>query len=104
MKILPEPLAFEWDEGNIDKNLIRHGVTSREAEEVFDNEPKFIFEDEKHSTLEKRYMIWGVTKQGRELSIIFTIRVNKVRVISARDMQKKERREYEEKIKTDTEI
>lgn len=53
MKILPKPLKFEWDKGNIDKNLVKHNVTDREAEEIFDNEPKFIFEDERHSLLER---------------------------------------------------
>ncbi len=95
MKILPEPLAFEWDKGNIEKNLIKHKVTSRETEEVFTNEEKFIIEDEKHSLSEKRYLVWGVTNKGRRLSVIFTLRNNKVRIISARGMNKKERREYE---------
>jgi len=94
MKILPEPLAFEWDKGNIEKNLIKHKVTSR-TEEVFTNEEKFIIEDEKHSLSEKRYLVWGVTNKGRRLSVIFTLRNNKVRIISARGMNKKERREYE---------
>ena len=98
MKILPEPVIFEWDKGNIDKNLHKHNVSDKEAEEVFENEPKFIVEDEKHSLTEARYMIWGVTNQGRKLSIFFTIRGEKVRVISARDMDKKERRAYEEEI------
>lgn len=104
MKILPEPIEFEWDKGNIDKNLITHGVSNKDAEEVFINEPGFIFEDAKHSAVEKRYMIWGITEVGRKLSVIFTMRGNKVRVISARDMHIKERRAYEEEIKTNTEI
>lgn len=95
MKILPEPVSFEWDKGNVDKNLIKHKVTSREIEEVFSNKEKFIIEDEKHSLFEKRYLIWGTTNIGRRLSIIFTLRDSKVRVISTRDMNKKERREYE---------
>lgn len=104
MKILPKPLIFEWDEGNIDKNLVKHNVTNKESEQVFLNEPNFIFEDEKHSTVEKRRMIWGVTNTGRKLSAIFTIRGRKIRIISARDMNRKERRKYEEKIKTYTEV
>lgn len=104
MKILPEPITFEWDKGNTDKNYKKHKVSNRDAEEVFENEPKFIFGDEKHSAKEKRHMIWGVTDKGKKLSIFFTIRNYKVRIISARDMNKKERREYEEKIKKDTKI
>ena len=57
MKILPEPISFEWDKGNIDKNFKKHKVTNREAEEVFNNEKKLIIEDERHSLAEKRYMI-----------------------------------------------
>lgn len=102
MRILPEPVTFEWDKGNINKNLIKHGVSDKEAEEVFENGTKFIFKDEKHSLAEKRYMIWGVTNQERKLSVFFTLRGEKIRIISARDMHKKERRAYEEKIKNHT--
>lgn len=104
MTILPDPLSFEWDKGNNDKNLKKHNVASQEAEEVFKNEPKFILEDKGHSLLEKRHMVWGITNKGRRLSVFITIRRSKVRIISARDMHKRERRKYEEKIKTDTKI
>lgn len=104
MEILPEPISFEWNKGNIDKNLKRHGVTNKEAEEVFENKPIFIFEDVKHSLVERRYMVWGKTDNDRRLTIFFTIRNNKVRIISARDMQKKERRVYEEKIQNNTKV
>ncbi len=101
MKILPEPLVFEWDKGNTDKNLIKHKVTNREAEEVFDSEPLILLEDAKHSSKEKRFQVLGKTNEERLLSIIFTIR-KKVRIISARDMNKKERRGYEKEVKTNT--
>lgn len=97
VKILPEPIKFTWDKGNIDKNLKKHNVTNKEAEEVFENQKHFLLEDEKHSTeKEKRFMIWGITDHNRKLSIIFTIRNKMVRIISARDMHAKERRRYEE--------
>ena len=96
MKILPQPISFEWDGGNLDKNWLQHDVSNQEAEEVFFNEPAAIFSDEKHSSAENRFMIWGMTNKGRKLTAIFTIRKNRVRVISARDMNKKERRAYEE--------
>jgi len=101
MKIWEEQIEFDWDTGNIGKNL-KHDVEDKEAEEIFDNEPKFTFEDEKHSLSEKRFMLWGVTNKERKLSVFFTIRKGKVRIISARDMHKKERREYEERIQGDT--
>lgn len=102
MRVLPEPIEFEWDTGNSDKSLVKHGVINKEAEEVFENKPNFTLEDVKHSKIEKRYMVWGFTNQGRKLAVIFTIRKNKVRVISARDMHKKERNAYAQKIKTNS--
>ena len=95
IKILPKVIAFEWDKGNIDKNLKKHDVSNQEAEEVFFNKPIVFSEDKKHSTIEKRYMLWGKTNTNRRLTIFFTIRNNRIRVISARDMHKKERGEYE---------
>ena len=97
MKILPEPLSFEWDKGNINKNLAKHGVTDREAEEVFNNEPIRIFEDIKHSLKEQRFVAYGVTNLNRKLTVIFTSGRQQIRIISARDQNKKERRVYEEK-------
>ncbi len=103
--MLPEPILFEWDKGNIDKNFKKHNITNQEAEEIFSSDPIFLFQDEKHTTpSEERHMVWGDTKNGRKLSIIFTIRNTAVRIISARDMNKMERREYEQKVKTNTTI
>jgi len=95
VKILPEPISFEWDKGNIDKNLIKHKVTNKEAEEVFSNEP-LISEDVKYSTKELRMQILGKTNQDRLLFISFTIRKDKMRIISVRDMNKKEVMVYEQ--------
>jgi len=96
VKIVPKPIIFEWDKGHIDKNLIKHAVTSKESEEVFGNEPHYLLEDAKHSTeKEARFMMWGMTNHKRKLTIIFTIRDEKIRVVSARDMHIKERRRYE---------
>jgi uncharacterized DUF497 family protein len=104
MKILPEPLSFEWDKGNINKNLKKHKVTNQEAEEAFKNKPVFIFKDEEHSTLrEGKYGLFGRTNRGRQLSIAFTIRKDKIRIVMARDISKKERRAYE-KVKTHSQV
>lgn len=89
-----EVYEFQWDKGNKDKNL-KHEVTSEEAEEVFQAEKKFIFKDELHSKKEERLRILGKTKVGRLLFIVFTLRRGKVRVISARDVNKKEVLLYE---------
>ena len=103
IKILSEPIEFEWDKGNIDKNLKKHNVADKEAEEVFKNEPKFIFEDEKHSGTELRHALFGQSNKGRKVSVVFTMRNNKIRIITTRDMSKKERRDYKE-IKKNTKI
>ncbi len=102
MKILPEPLDFEWDKGNSDKNLVKHKTEIKEIEQVFEYENSITAEDKRHSQIESRYVIFGETQVGRKLVVGFTIRKNKVRVITARDMSRKERRDYEEKIKNNT--
>jgi len=95
MKILPEPLAFEWDEGNKEKNRIKHGVTIKEAEEVFKNKPLLVSEDRIHSLDEIRFQALGKTDDDRLLFLSFTIRENNVRIISVRDMSRKEQKIYE---------
>ena len=96
-EIIPEPIGFEWDEGNIDKNLKKHGVTVEEAEDVFYSKPSVLLEDEKHSGLERRYLVLGKSENGKFLSVTFTLRKGKVRIISSRPMSRKERRLYAEK-------
>ena len=95
MRILPEPIAFQWDEGNVVKNFKKHDVTIQEAEEVFANESFVTAEDLKHSSSEQRFYGLGQTKTNRKLFVVFTIRDRKIRVISIRDMKKKERLAYE---------
>lgn len=82
-------LEFEWDEGNIGKNK-KHNVEDREAEEVFLDENKKTFKDHLHSNGEERFRVVGKTKKGRLLFVAFTIRKGKIRIISARDINKKE--------------
>jgi len=94
-KAYPEMGGFDWDEGNRDKNL-NHGVQNWECEQVFFNEPLIILNDPKHSIAEERSAAFGRTEGGRRLVVIFTMRGSKVRVISARDMNKKERQFYED--------
>ena len=89
-------IGFDWDEGNKDKNWDKHQVDFRECEEVFFNQPLLINEDIKHSFQEKRYYILGRSDTNRALFLVFTLRNNKIRVISARDQSKKERMIYEQ--------
>jgi uncharacterized DUF497 family protein len=86
--------GFEWDEGNANKNWERHQVTPEEAEDVFFNEPLVVRSDLRHSRQEKRYYALGQTSAGRYLFVSFTIRRSLLRVISVRDMNRKERDAY----------
>ena len=97
MKIEFEKLTgFEWDQGNVDKNLIKHNVENWECEQVFFNDPLVVIDDLKHSVAEKRFTAFGRTDVGRLLIVIFTIRSKLIRVISAREMSRRERNFYEE--------
>lgn len=95
MTTLPDPLQFQWDKGNKDKNFIKHRVHNNEIEEIFYDKKKKIFTDIIHSEYEKRYRIIGKTKKNRLLFIIFTIRGQYIHVISGRDLNKKEMCLYE---------
>ena len=88
--------GFQWDRGNINKNLIEHNVEDWECEQVFFNEPLIVLDDPKHSLIEKRWAAFGRTDAGRLIVVIFTKRENLLRVISARDMNRKEMKFYEE--------
>jgi uncharacterized DUF497 family protein len=88
--------GFDWDEGNARKNE-KHGVSTAEAEQVFFNAPLLLLSDEKHTGSEMRFHALGNSDGRRLLHITFTLRGNndKIRVISARDMHRKERLIYE---------
>ena len=89
--------GFQWDKGNIEKNLLKHNVENWECEQIFFNEPLIILDDAKHSMSERRWAAFGKTDAGRLLVVIFAKRGALVRIISARDMNRKERQFYEEK-------
>jgi len=95
---LPEPIEFEWDSGNKIKNQLKHGIINRETEEPFFRH-KLIVPDQRHSAAEQRFGMYGQTNEGKTLFIAFTIRDRRVRIISARPADKKERKIYEESIK-----
>lgn len=90
-------IGFEWDQGNLDKNKQKHKVTAQEAEEVFFDNNKQEYPDPTHSQKELRKIIVGETKQGRLLFIVYTKREKKIRIISARDLNKKKERSLYEK-------
>ncbi|HEY3358084.1 MAG TPA: BrnT family toxin [Polyangia bacterium] len=87
-------IGFEWDDGNAEKNWVKHQVSRGEAEEVFFNEPLVVADDEEHSAREERFFVLGHTNRRRALFLVCTIRGELIRVISARDMTKKEREVY----------
>ncbi|PIS14125.1 hypothetical protein COT65_00500 [Candidatus Shapirobacteria bacterium CG09_land_8_20_14_0_10_47_13] len=97
MVAIKEPIEFIWDKGNKDKSWLKHKVANRESEEVFFDDGKKTFRDKLHSRGEERFRIIGKTKKRRLLFIVFTIRRKKIRIISARDINKKEVKLYEEK-------
>ena len=96
-KIFEQFSGFQWDRGNIDKNLIKHNVENWECEQVFFNRPLLVLDDPKHSVSEKRWAVFGKTDADRFLVVMFTKRNNLIRIISARDMNKRERKYYDEK-------
>jgi len=104
MKSFPPSKSFEWDEGNINKNWDKHRVHYLECEEIFFNEPIMTKVEKREVSQEERVSALGVTNEGRFLFVVFTMRRGRISVVSARDMNKKERKIYHEKVKKDTEI
>jgi uncharacterized protein len=103
MIVLEKVAGFDWDAGNARKND-RHGVSMAEAEQVFFNVPVLMLPDSAHSQSEPRYHALGKTIDGRRLHISFTLRGDGklIRVISARDMHRKERAHYEQATQDNT--
>ena len=87
--------GFEWDAGNDVKNWKKHGVSRTECEEVFFHRPLLLQDDAVHSATEPRNYVLGRTSASRKLFLVFTPRGDRIRVISARDMTKAERRRYQ---------
>jgi len=96
MDQLSECIGFDWDETNFLKNWERHRVSAFECEQMFFNRPLVTAQDEKHATMEPRYYALGQTDASRLLFVAFTIRGKLIRVISARDMSRRERKIFEE--------
>jgi uncharacterized DUF497 family protein len=99
MKYLYKCTGFNWDEGNTGKNWFKHKVSPSEWEQIFFNQPLIVKDDPKHSINEKRFYALGQKNLKRFLFIAFTVRKNLIRIISARDMGRKERRVYSDEQK-----
>jgi uncharacterized DUF497 family protein len=89
-------LIFEWDPQKAAENEQAHGVTFIEATEVFDDDHSSSVPDPDHSVNEQRYLIFGISKQGKYLVVSYTERGDRIRFISARPMTSHERRAYEQ--------
>jgi uncharacterized protein len=94
---LARVVGFDWDAGNVRKNVDKHAVTQAEAEQVFTSERILLADDVGHSVAEARYQALGETLDDRRLHVSLTLRQGGtlIRVISARDMNRKERARYE---------
>lgn len=106
---LSQCTGFQWDEGKAEKNWLKDKVTRTECEEVFFNQPLLVAVDARHSGTEPRLYALGQTDERRLLFMVFTIRDRLIRVISARPMSRREKKEYrraqaEEGSAPDTEV
>ena len=99
MSGFPEQLAectgFQWDAGNATKNWESHQVSQGECEQIFFNRPVLVAPAHFSASGEPRFAALGQTSAGRPLAVVFTIRGTLIRIISARDMSRRERRLYE---------
>lgn len=86
--------GFEWDKANVEKIWKKHKVSPFECEQVFFNQPLVVVPDEEHSQAEDRFYVLGRTDADRRLFLVFTVRKNLVRVVSARNMSRAEREAY----------
>jgi uncharacterized DUF497 family protein len=97
---LKKPLQFEWNAGNIEKNILKHGVINSETGEIFFNDP-VLLTDINHSQGEERYFALGKTDKGRHLIVSFTLRgenLERIRPIMSRDQNIKEKG-YEQELR-----
>jgi uncharacterized protein len=86
---------FEWDAAKATANLEKHGVSFREAREIFDDEFMQLMYDDDHSDAEDRFVAIGMSKTWKLLIVVHTIRNDRFRLISARNATNSERRTYE---------
>ena len=92
--ILTNCTGFEWDDGNQTKNWEKHDVSMGECEQIFFRQPLIVRRDMKHSKAEIRYYALGRTDAERLLFLVFAVRKDQIRVISARDMTRAEKKRY----------
>ncbi len=96
IELLRSSDGFDWDFHNYYKNWLKHNITALQAQEVFSNRPLLIYDDQKHSKSEDRFLAYGKTNAGLRLFVSYTFRGTKIRIISVRKMSRKEREIYEQ--------
>jgi uncharacterized DUF497 family protein len=89
-------MTFEWDQQKAQSNLVKHGISFKEAQTVFDDPLYVDFYDPDHSQNENRYIIIGASSMGHILLVSYTERGNITRIISARKVTKQEFKAYQE--------
>lgn len=89
-------MQFEWDPQKALANESKHGVSFAEASEVFDDDHSSATPDPDYSSDEARYLIFGVSRNGKYLVVSYTERGHRIRLISARTMTGRERKAYEQ--------
>lgn len=89
-------MDFEWDSNKASRNKVKHGITFVEASEVFADQYSSTVADPDHSHDEERFLIFGKSRQGRYVVVAFTERGDRIRLISARQMTRREREAYEQ--------
>jgi len=95
------PLSFEWDENKAKSNIIKHGVTFEEASTVFQDQLSLTIPDPAHSQFELRSIVIGMSQSGKLLVVVHTERGDNIRIISARKVTRRERKNYEDKTRQD---
>ena len=101
---LDQCTGFEWDGANTHKNWELHQVTPEEAEDVFFSDPLVVRGDVRHSPREQRYYALGRTRRGRRVFVAFTIHRDLIRVISVRDMNRREQDFYGKHEEADSQV
>ena len=89
-------MDFEWSADKARSNVSKHGVPFEEAKEVFGDPLALTFDDIEHSADEPRYLTFGLSAANRPLVVAHTERGDTIRIISARHMTPRERRDYEQ--------
>ena len=89
-------MRFEWDPKKATTNLKKHGITFQEAATVFGDPLSITFQDPDHSEDEERQMTFGLSLQKRLIVVSHTEHRDRIRIINARLMDRKERMIYEE--------